>query len=91
MVDLIKIKILLENLYNLQLSLEKLKKLKNLDELLNCLENEIPIEFKWTLIYKISIYDRSPDAATGYIERNIQKLIFDEKKSYWNPYWQKSL
>lgn len=50
-----KIQKLLQRKLNLNLTYGQIKKIPNKEELLKCLEKDIPIEFEWTFIYTVSV------------------------------------
>jgi len=83
-----KIQKLLQRNFNLNLTYDQIKKIPNKEELLNCLEKNVPIEFEWTFVYTISIYDQTSEGAKNYISQNLELYDLDLNDIIWNPSWQ---
>ena len=83
-----KIQKLLHRKLNLNLTHSQIKNIPNKEELVKCLEKNIPIEFEWTFIYTVSIFDQTSEGAKNYISQNLELYDLELNEIIWNPSWQ---
>ena len=83
-----RIQELLKEKNGLDLNVEQIKEIDNPTELLEFLENDIPIEFEWTFTFSTRIFDQSFEGAKNFIEVNLYLSDLDQDEIIWNPIWQ---